>query len=220
MLEFKQSTQIRVPVRLLTSFGVPVALVPYTGVTVTIEKADGTTYAFVPTNVQWVEITTGAFLNQGKYDLIIPNTFTDQVGPFSVAVAANTANTFVGLFKIISYESLDVFNEAALAASATSLTSFQSDFDTWKTDWTTVRAVKIDTIDTNVTSISTQTTLLLSFTRGTWTIFDSGIDSNKMVFYDEVGVVLAKFNLQDDAGHPVSTNPFTRIRIPGSGYGA
>lgn len=123
MLEYKQSTQIRVPIRLLSATNTGVAGVLYSAITVSIKKADGTVSAFVPTAGQWAEATTGAFFQTGTYDLIVPSSYTDQVGPFVVAVVAGGANPAIGAFKIIANENGDIYSAVSTVQTTTNAIS-------------------------------------------------------------------------------------------------
>lgn len=49
---------------------------------------------------------------------------------------------------------------------------------------------------------------------GKWQVFTSGPDANRLVLYRQDGVtVLKKFDLQNAAGSPTSTQPFVRLPV-------
>lgn len=108
MIELKQNTSVRVPVRLLTSSGVPVTGVVVASVTATIEKSDGTVVALTLTGPDWTELTTGAFAGAGKYTLVLPTSTTSLAGPLTYAVAVGGADIYVGLVKVVASESVDL----------------------------------------------------------------------------------------------------------------
>src|SRR5580692_8553597 len=102
MLQFYQNVAARIPIRMLTTGGVPVPLLTYLQVAATIEKSDGTASSVTMSSGTWSEITFGDFNLQGKYDLIVPSSFTNLLGPLSVAVSSTGADTFVGEFEVIA----------------------------------------------------------------------------------------------------------------------
>lgn len=212
MLEFKASTIARLPVLLLQSDGTPLTGVVYTDASITVEKSDGTTATYVPSNVEWVELVAGDFSGQGKYTLVLPASYLNLTGVLSYAVSAPTAKTYLGVVKVIANE------EAETKAVA----------DALRTDYTTTRAGKIDTIDTQTATtdgkvdtliadmgtLSTKMDDVVDYHQGKWEIKTTGPDANRLILYRADGVtVLKKFDLADAAGNPTYISPFKRTPV-------
>lgn len=105
MIEYKQNTAARVPVRLFNSItGLPETGVPFGSVSVTVEDAAGSLTNFSPTAPDWEEKTTGAFSGQGKYTLVLPSTLLASAGPLTYAVAAAATKGYIGFVKVIANE--------------------------------------------------------------------------------------------------------------------
>lgn len=97
MLEYFQNQRALLHVRLLKANGDPAPGVTSGQVTVTLEKPDGTIVAVSIDGVNnvWTEVSSGAFLNQGKYDLILAGSLFDQLGGFVVAITGGTGSTLL-----------------------------------------------------------------------------------------------------------------------------
>lgn len=108
MLEIKQSTQSRVPVRLFLA-GVPVSAVAAGFVTVQIVKSDGTTYSYTPVGIDWGIFNSGASLDTGTYQLRLTTTDTAATGSLMYIVKATTSDAFVGSIKIVANEEADTY---------------------------------------------------------------------------------------------------------------
>ena len=108
MIEFKQDAVARVPVRLFDPAGNGVAGIVFSDVTLTVERADGTVSTIAVTEPDWVEVDTDAFVNTGKYTLLLPITATDVHGILTYAISAVGIRTYIGIIKIVSTEVVDI----------------------------------------------------------------------------------------------------------------
>ncbi len=199
MIEFKTNQVLRLPVKMVTTTGDPVVNIDSAQITVTVEKSDGTLVDFFPTGGQWIQITQGAFSAQGKYTIVLPNSYSNVAGVFTYCVFAASAKAYIGLVKLIANE------EAETKAVV----------DATRADYTTVRAAKIDTIDTNTAALAGDVTDILDYHVGKWEIMVTGPDANRLILYREDGfTVLKKFDLQNANGDPTFINPFKRIPVP------
>jgi hypothetical protein len=59
-------------------------------------------------------------------------------------------------------------------------------------------------------SLGQQLTRARAVNEGSWKIFTTGLDANKMVFYDLNGAVLFKQALSGSTGLPTTDSPFER----------
>jgi hypothetical protein len=198
MIEFKKDSILRLPVLMKTTTGDPVVNIAAAQVTVTVEKADGTLVDFFPSTLQWIQVSQGAFNAVGKYTLLLPASYADQAGILTYAVGVSSAKTYMGVVKLIANE------EAETKAVA----------DALRTDYTTARAVKIDTIQTNTSALATQIQDLLDYQAGKWEIKATGPDANRLILYRPDGTtVLKKFDLKNANGDPTFVNPFQRVPV-------
>ena len=108
MLEIKQSTQSRVPVRLFLA-GTPVSAVAAGSITVQIVKSDGTTYSYTPTGPDWSIFNSGASAGSGTYQLRLTTTDTNTTGSLMYIVKAAATDAFVGSIKIVANEEADTY---------------------------------------------------------------------------------------------------------------
>jgi len=125
MIDYKVNVTTLVPVRLLDASSNPVPGVVFSQVTVSGVHSDGSTFTFSPSAIQWTEVTTGAFLNQGVYTAQIPGTNMNVVGMFvyAISVSASAAKAFIGTGKIIAadWDSID----ATISSRADQITATQ-----------------------------------------------------------------------------------------------
>jgi hypothetical protein len=71
-------------------------------------------------------------------------------------------------------------------------------------------------VTVDVAEVLALVTLLTNLDSGGWTIFTSGPDVNRMVFYEQDGTtVVAKYNLFNAAGQPDTENIIKRVYVPG-----
>jgi hypothetical protein len=104
VLEFKYNQQLRLPVRMMNATGDPLFGITFSQIEVTIEKADGTLVDFVPNGSQFFQVTQTAFADAGKYTLILPASFCDQIGLLVYAIANASARTYLGTVKLLANE--------------------------------------------------------------------------------------------------------------------
>lgn len=185
MLRYKQSAAARIPVRLRSAAtGAPLPGVLYSAVTVAVQKANGTQSVFTVTDPDWATLTTGAFSGSGNYDLILPDSLLDQVGPLRIAIAASGAlevETIV--VQVVSYTEAELVS--AIAAVASSVSDLQASIGR-----------------------------ILQVQVGKSVIATEGDDANRQVLYDEDGTTpLYKWDLKDDAGEP-TVGPNILQRVP------
>lgn len=109
MIEVKQGTLVRVPVRLFTGT-TPVSAVPNTGITVMIIKADATSLSYTPTAANWAIYDTGIASGTGTYQLRLQTTDVDIPGTLMYLVKSATSDTFVGSVKVVANEEADTFS--------------------------------------------------------------------------------------------------------------
>lgn len=109
MIEYKQSTQVFAPVRLLDNAGAPQTGKLYTDVTAAIMKSGGAEATLTLGAADFVELTTGAFANSGSYRLRLSTSNTDTTGVFLYVVRCAGALDYVGVVKIVANEEVDTF---------------------------------------------------------------------------------------------------------------
>jgi hypothetical protein len=119
MLEYKINVAAWTPIRLLDAFGVPLTGVAYSTVTGAVTKSDTTSATLTITNVDWVELTTGAFSGSGTYLLKLPNTALNTEGFVNVAVAHAGASTFVGIIEVVTISDATTVADAVWDALTT-----------------------------------------------------------------------------------------------------
>lgn len=95
MLDYPLGDNLLLPVRLLDNTGLPVTGKLAADVTITC-KNGATTTSVGSSPVAWNEITTGAFANEGYYEMELADTVAVQAGMFTYAVSCVGARTFVG----------------------------------------------------------------------------------------------------------------------------
>lgn len=105
MLDFVQNQPARIPIRLLNNVGTPVVGVAQASVSVTIEKADGTIVNVVldTVNNSWAEVTSGAFVGQGKYDLVLSATHLGVLGSLVISVVGGVGSA-MGLVQVVDID--------------------------------------------------------------------------------------------------------------------
>lgn len=108
MIEIKQSTQARVPVRLSLA-GVPVSTVAAALVTVQIIKSDGSVTDYTVAAPDWASFNTAAAAGSGTYQLRLSTTDTNTAGSLMYVVKATTSDAFVGSIKIVANEEVDTY---------------------------------------------------------------------------------------------------------------
>jgi hypothetical protein len=103
MIQYLKGQPARIHFRLLNTAGGVVYGVAPGNMTVTVEKADGTVSAVTldGVNNSWIEVTSGAFLHQGKYDLVLSSSYTDQVGPLVVCAIGGGGGS-IALVEVVS----------------------------------------------------------------------------------------------------------------------
>lgn len=73
----------------------------------------------------------------------------------------------------------------------------------------------IAALQTDIDTNNTDTALVKKYLEGTWHIYTSGLDANRLVIFDTDGITpLIKFDLKDSVGAATTTNPFRRIKVP------
>ena len=102
MIEYKQSVEARAPVRLLDVSGDGVGSVLFGAVTATVEKGNGAVVAVTMSGANWSELITGAFSGAGAYNIILPASLTDVVGPLLYAIEVAGARKYVGAIQIVA----------------------------------------------------------------------------------------------------------------------
>lgn len=202
MIEYKQSTFARVPVRIInTSTGLPVAGVTSGSVLASAEKSDGTLVSLTVTGTFWSETTFGAFNQAGKYDLILDNTVTNTPGILMYAVQVQNADTYIGAVKIVANEEVDTYtssvnNGVTLAQVSGTLLQLSSSFK----------------------GVSGSVDLIRKIETGRWKYVTTGSDIYKWIPYDpDTGNVLThpngntiKFIMLDANGSGTLFEPFER----------
>ena len=116
MLEYYQNQRALLHVRLLNTSGAPTPGITSGQITVTLEKPDGTIVAVTIDGVNntWTEVTSGAFLGQGKYDLTLVGSLFDQLGGFVVATSGGAGSSLFLARTVVNIVSA-VWEEPALS---------------------------------------------------------------------------------------------------------
>lgn len=211
MIEYKQSTVARVPVKILDQAGNPATGVLVGTITLTVIKSDGSVANVSPTS--WTEITTGAYLNQGVYSLQIPASATNLTGQFLYAVSSSSNKVYHGALKIVANEEVDTFTRIGLPLTA----SVSGDIAAVQTKL----GIPLTTVSGDIGSVITLTTAIDATTfrnqllrEGRSKIFTGGPDANRQVDYAPDGsTVIQKWDLKDDTGAPSTTNIFERVPV-------
>jgi hypothetical protein len=101
MLSFIKGQTARIPIRMLNPTGGPAVGIASGAVSVSIEKGNGTTANITIDGVNnlWIEVTSGSFANQGKYDLVLAANNIDIVGPLTISVVASSGSA-MGLVQV------------------------------------------------------------------------------------------------------------------------
>src|SRR5690242_11509141 len=97
-LEFKQSVVARVPVILTLTGGGAATGILFGAVTATVQKADGSVLSLSVTAPDWAEITAGAFVGTGYYNLLVPSAALNLAGITTVMVKATGCEPYVAVF--------------------------------------------------------------------------------------------------------------------------
>ena len=179
-----------------------------------------------------LEIIDGATIlfEDGQYRVILQNTNNNLLDVAVVnQVGIATTNSIglqlveTGTSGLTPQESAAILqNTADLSQLQTDVAQIQVDIGTINTNIATIQG-DIATIQTDIGQIRLDITAMqgdLSFVtnmeRGRWKIVtDSGDpDYQRMVFYDDVGGVLRKFDLFDANGNPTTVNPYERRPVP------
>ncbi len=111
MYEIKQSTTPIVPVRFLDVSGNPVPGILSGTVTATVEKSDGTTQTVTVNGSTFLEVTSGAFANQGVYDLTLSGANTNTVGVLRYSVFTTVpvaTRAYIGVINVVAKLASDV----------------------------------------------------------------------------------------------------------------
>ncbi len=116
MFEYLVNQPALLHVRLLDTWAMPITGVTFDQVTVTLEKGDGVVVNVPVDNAagaHWTEVTTGAFAGKGKYDLTIPASYINVVGPFVYAVSgglgeSGTPGSAIGVVNVVIAKLSDV----------------------------------------------------------------------------------------------------------------
>jgi len=111
MIQFKQSQDATVLVRLVDFMGTPRLGVAFGSVVCTVVKADGTTSTFTPTSPQWTARNADGFFNSGCYTLIIPAAQTGVVGVLELGVSVSGCQNYVAQYLVVSEDSADVYDK-------------------------------------------------------------------------------------------------------------
>jgi hypothetical protein len=73
----------------------------------------------------------------------------------------------------------------------------------------------IAAVQTDIDTANTDVTLVKKYLQGTWYIYTTGPDANRLVIFDDDGITpLIKFDLKDSVGSATTTNPFRRVKVP------
>lgn len=119
MLEYRQSTQVFVPARLLDIAGAPVAGKTYSDVTAALMKADGTEEVIPLVGAaDFVELSTGAWSANGAYRLRLSAAQTNTTGLLMYTVRCPGAVDYDGIVKIVAREEEDTFTRLGAPAGA------------------------------------------------------------------------------------------------------
>lgn len=149
--EFKQSTSIRFPVRMLDAAGAAVTGIASGSVTATILKGDGTTASITinGTTTSWTEVSTGAFSGKGVYTFVLGDTYTNVIGQNVIAFNGGTGTAVID-FTVVANVEADTYGRIGAPAGA----SVSADIAAVKVDVGTV-TTNLATVDTNVDDIET-----------------------------------------------------------------
>lgn len=152
MIEYKQSVQSKVPVRISDSGGLPISGLSYSAVSAAVLKSNGTVQTLTVTNSDWSEVTTGAFSGQGVYWLLIPASALDTTGFLSYAVTPTSGSykSFIGTGKVVANEEVDTYTRVGAPA----FTTIAGDIANVTTNLATTNST-VNTINTNVNTANT-----------------------------------------------------------------
>ena len=137
-MEIKQSTQFRVPIRLVTSAGVAVTGALLADLTIYLMKQAGTPTVKLDGTLFELDATN----MPGHYDLLLSAANTDTVGFLRYTVAKSGATTYNGLVEIVANVESETYTVVAAIPTAPALAS----------EWTAGRAAKVDYLDVLLSS--------------------------------------------------------------------
>lgn len=110
MIEVKQNSAARVPVRLFTAGSVtPESGTVFSSITVRIIRSDATTVEYTPATGDWTIHNTGAASSSGLYQLQLKTTDTTVTGSLIYVVKSSTSSPYVGSIKIVANEEADTY---------------------------------------------------------------------------------------------------------------
>lgn len=223
MIAYKTSTTITVPVVLtVATTGAAHTGVAAGSVSVTVIKSNGTTSSYTPTAGQWTEYSADAYTSSGYYNLVIPDTATDQAGILQYGVSVSGDDKHFGVVYLVANLESETYTRigapvgASISADiAGAITSIKgaSNKDITQVDTAISGAVvsikgsgdkDLTQVDTDVNAVGSAVSMLSSSVARILALSYDNIHEDSQTYDGDGRLTSARFRAYDTAAHALA----------------